>query len=139
MPISATLKMRLIAAVTCAILLAGCATPTPREVTIFDAGPQPNDEQAKDVVLEFLQRNLKDPDSLKQFKMLSSPRLATWYRGRSLGGGNDRGWLVCFEYNAKNSYGGYVGVKTDRVVLRSADGVLHVVSSWNWEDSDALC
>jgi hypothetical protein len=120
-----------------AIGLAGCAAPaydtgSSVDMTVL-AGAQPSASEAERVVLEHLRETLKDPDSLKQFRIRSGPKYITWYRGLLTGGGHAAGWLVCFEYNAKNSYGGYVGLKADAIALRTHDsGRAYQVPSVNW-------
>lgn len=78
---------------------------------------------------------LKDPDSIKQFSIASGPFPISW-RGTV----DNDGWLYCFEYNAKNSFGGYVGVKRGGYVLRVyASGDTDVVRNVNWLTASAGC
>lgn len=94
-------------------------------------------EQAKQKVLEHLYRSLKDPDSLKQFKVRSVERM-TW--SRSWDSDYEQAWLVCYEYNAKNSYGGYVGLKADGLPLRTFEGGgISVVPNVNWALTNSRC
>ena len=96
--------------------LLGCATPnTGQDVT--PAGPEPTTTQALAAIDVHLRRSLKDPDSVKQFAVVSGPVLITWYRGLLRGGGHERAWMMCFEYNAKNSYGAYVGIKREAIAV----------------------
>lgn len=120
------------------LFLAGCATPHTGE-RVVDAGPQPTEEQAKQVIMSFLNSSLKDPDSIKQFRVVNGPSRMTWYRGLINGGGNDSAWLVCFEYNAKNSYGGYVGLKTDGIAMRVYGESASMVPWVNWGLADSRC
>jgi hypothetical protein len=124
-----------------ALLLAGCVSvPAYKEGSweiVTTAGESPTSEQAAAAVEAFLQRTLKDPDSLKQFRWLSGPTLATWSRGQA--GSFDQGWVMCFEYNAKNSYGGYVGVTTDAGALRGYSGVFSVVPNFSLLRSSVRC
>ena len=80
------------------------------------------------MVRSLLDRTLKDPDSLKQFKMKGlKPKIwsdnpsAPWFAG----------WLACFEYNAKNSYGGYAGVSPGGIVIRMGPDpfIIHQLNS----------
>jgi len=84
--------------------------------------------------VEHLQGALKDPDRLKQFEMLGAPVRITWYTGLLVTSEIDACLLVYFRYNAKNSYGGYVGVKQDGIALRpsSYSGKPCVVATVNW-------
>jgi hypothetical protein len=90
-------------------LLVGCAGARGGNwigVNVFeDAGEKPENYEA--TIKEFLYRNLKDPDSLKQFSV-GEPQLASCSIGIY---GPFWGWRVQTEYNAKNSYGGYVGLQ----------------------------
>lgn len=99
-----------------AAAIAGCAiqqTPAPPIRMMSEAGPRPTPQEAEPVARAHLARALKDPESLKQFAMLDV-LYAEWPSGN--------GWLACFEYNAKNSYGAYGGLTTDGVVVRAQDG-----------------
>lgn len=69
---------------------------------------------AEKAARDFLAQSLKDPDSLKQFQMRNVTQ-RDWQNTRWDGWRS--GWLVCFEYNAKNSYGGYVGLKRSGIVI----------------------
>ena len=121
-----------------ALFLTGCATPNTGE-RVIDAGPRPSEVQATAAVMDYLRGTLKDPDSIKQFNIRSGPETITWYRGLINGGGNEQAWLICFEYNAKNSYGGYVGLKTDGVALRLYGDTASVVPVVNWALADRRC
>lgn len=100
--------------------LAGCATltvPTQEQLATADYGPPPP-SNTTEVIKQSLLNSLKDPDSLKDFSVFPSEK--AWFR-------IDRGWIgalggkpaqefvycwrVPFQYNAKNSYGGYVGTQ----------------------------
>ena len=102
-------------------LLTACATkPTP----IPTRGPMPTPEQYEPAVKRLLLSGLKDPDSLKQLR-IAEPQPTAWRDGIIHGSTPHAGWLICFEYNAKNSYGGYVGLKRDGYVFRSYPGGLY--------------
>jgi len=120
------------------LFLAACATPNSGQ-RVIEAGPRPNEAQATAAIMDYLQRTLKDPDSLKQFRIRSGPDTINWYRGLINGGGNEQAWLYCFEYNAKNSYGGYVGLKTDGFALRLYGDTASVVPVVNWALADRNC
>lgn len=91
-----------------------------------EAGPEPDVAQVDAIVRAHLASALKDPDSLKQYELLPL-RKTRWMYGSMNGGGSDEGWLACFTYNAKNSYGAYAGVKVDGLVFRSIDGQARVM------------
>ena len=85
-------------------------------------------------ILFYLKTVLKDPDSLKAFKIISKPQKGFLNYGAFSKGpagkrfGNPM-WYVCASYNAKNSYGAYVGSKTyafffyNSKVVRSVEGL----------------
>lgn len=70
--------------------------------------PKPSDARA--LVMSYLNSSLKDPDSLKDFS-ITEPRKGRFYGGMFNGFRKEPAWYVCYTYNAKNSYGGYVGTK----------------------------
>lgn len=99
------------------IVLTACAG---REVALkppnLSPGPAPTRARAEEIARKYLYESLKDPDSLKQFALTRDPyprdwqydRWSTWYSGH----------VICFRYNAKNSYGGYEGVRPAGIVVR---------------------
>lgn len=115
--------------------LIGCAT-IPTGQIIEPAGPAPTRAQAEQTVLPALKRALRDPESLQQFASLGEPTLVN---GLTAGRNFEQGWLVCIEYNAKNGYGGYAGLKTEGYVLRLSGGDYVVISQINWISADRSC
>jgi len=107
-------------------VLGGCA-PT-HSVRISDeevrarVGPMPDQAKAEEAILKDLRPKLKDPDSVKQFRIVSGPIFVNhdvWV-GLLYGGTRHvEGWLYCAEYNAKNSYGAYGGVERMAFLLIS--------------------
>lgn len=93
-----------------ALVLAGCAgQPGGNWVganTAADAGERP--EHYEELAEEYVRAQLLDPDSLKQFSA-TPPVLARCAIGVY---GPFHGWRSTVTYNAKNVYGGYVGVQT---------------------------
>lgn len=117
----------------------GTSTGNPPSLQ-HNAGEAPTKDAAEKAILAYLKTSLKDPDSLKQFEMVSGPTFATWYRGVLRGGGTDAGWLHCFKYNAKNSYGAYTVVKTEGLMLRTFyDGRADYISDVNWTLASRTC
>lgn len=90
-------------------LLVGCAGTTGGRAmgvnTWEEVGSAPkNYEKTSEA---FIKSQLKDPDSLKQFSATAPIKTSC-----SVGiYGSHFGWLVRVTYNAKNSFGGYVGEK----------------------------
>lgn len=77
--------------------------PTDEEIQKLDYGEAPKNHEA--LFKKFILKNLKDPDSAK-FENIKKP-IKMW--GSSLG--IIHYWLICGEVNAKNSFGGYTGMK----------------------------
>lgn len=80
-------------------------SPVPKADTY---GPAP--KGTKQTVLSYLQGTLKDPESMKGFGV-QEPKKGSLYGGITNGFKMEPQWYVCYTYNAKNSYGGYVGQK----------------------------
>lgn len=101
------------------ILLQACASTT-GQVHEVPPGPEPTRVEAERVIKEVFAKTLKHPDSVKQFT-LGSIVTTRYYTG--LLGGNywEGSWRVCFQCNAKNSYGAYTGLKSTGLVLRCRD------------------
>lgn len=92
-----------------AVLLAACATPGGGFLntnTPADAGQRPT--ASAQAVQAYLNASLKDPYSLRDLA-ISEPALSSCAVGIY---GPFYGWRVDVSYNAKNSYGGYVGQRT---------------------------
>ncbi len=112
--------MKNLAAVAFLALLVGCGTPppVPTGAQAPSAGAEPSREIAEKLIRERLQRLLKDPDSMKQFAITRGPFFKL-YRQTNFSNWQ-AAWVVCYELNSKNSYGGYVGVKPHAVMMEGA-------------------
>lgn len=128
-----TMNKLLLASIILGVI--GCAS-TPIGQIIEAAGPAPTIAQAEQVVLSSLLKSLRDPESLKQFSMIGEPQFVN---GITAGNNIEQGWLACFEYNAKNGYGGYSGLKKDGYVLRLSGNQYIVISQINWISMDRIC
>lgn len=102
-------------------LLCGCAATG--SGYIIPAGERPSPEQAATAVRDYLRETLKDPDSIKQFEYVKGPILVNW----PLAGGFQEAWLTCVRYNAKNSYGAYVGVQLHGIAMRVEGRSIQIV------------
>jgi hypothetical protein len=76
--------------------------PTPAEVAAMDFGPYPNDPDS--VVLPHLRTLLRDPGSAQVERTSGAFRMYQNVLTYSVAG-----WGVCYQINARNAYGGYVG------------------------------
>lgn len=104
-----------------AILLFVCACQHIDPIYIDEpSGAKPTNAEKQ--IREYLRQSLRDPDSLKQFKV-SEPYNS---KCNSMGHYLNR-WVVPFEYNAKNGYGGYTGLSVNYAFFK--DGNLISTSS----------
>jgi len=102
-------------------LIAGCTSlPTPEQAASAEYGSYPDNYEV--IVKDYYARILKDPDSVK-YKSISTPQ-KYWLGDRFEGA--KYGYLVCATLNGKNSYGAYVGYKTDGLLIRNGTVVLFV-------------
>lgn len=122
-------------ALALAMLCSACQT-VPTGQVLIEAGPKPSGEVAEAVIRAQLSRTLRDPDSMKAFKVVSGPEE---FSATNAGGNFERAWLVCVEYNAKNAYGGYTGLSSHAFPLRQHAGEWVVVSGINWRSMSKQC
>jgi len=99
------------------IALASCASVASESngAGTHDAGPYPSNYE--EIVKRYLHDTLKDPQSIQELTM-SKPVEKKVFMG-ALGGGTVPAWATCVSYNAKNSYGGYTGIKSYTYYLRN--------------------
>lgn len=111
----------------CSTILVGCVSlPSEQEIASADYGQFPNNHEA--IVKDYYATALKDPDSVK-YRSISSPR-KTWLGDRI--NGAQFGYLVCVTYNAKNSFGAYVGYGTDGLLIRNGSVIIAVPKGDWW-------
>jgi hypothetical protein len=75
-----------------------------------DPGPEPTNLEVR--VQRHLKEVLKDPYSVRDLE-ISPPVRASMWTG-VVNYGEVQTWSTCVRYNAKNSYGGYVGLRSYR-------------------------
>jgi len=101
----------LIASIFTLLLLSACATgpPTREELSSADYGSPISQQNAEAQAKQFLRRHLKDPDSaIYEW----NPVYRGWMRDAPIHGGGLRfGYILYGNVNAKNSFGGYTGLK----------------------------
>lgn len=104
-----------VAALAAALALASPASAKKRPVApeppmpagYDDPGPKP--ENALPAILADLRRTMKDPYSIRDFRMCeATPTRPFRYPGVA-GQWEPAKWTIAFALNAKNSYGGYAG------------------------------
>ena len=108
--------MKMLMGVVLLAALVGCSTVLSQNDEAL-CGPRPTEEQAKTAVQVYIDGvHLKDPGAA-QVKDIVVGGTAKWYKGLVNGGGYNYGWQISFQLNAKNSYGGYVGVQPRSILL----------------------
>ena len=116
----------LILVMVLAMFAAGCAkAPTPEEFAKANYGSYPGDYQ--EVIKRYMNAILKDPSSAR-YDFYKGPSRA-WNRHSILIGGDGSikfGYAVCVGVNAKNSFGGYTGMKRHYLMLRNGSVITHV-------------
>lgn len=93
-------------------MFGGCATTDYQYRNNYTNNPQttgPRPDNYEKEISTLLGRILKDPYSLRDLS-ISDPVLSSCRTGTH---GTFHGWMVTVTYNAKNSYGAYVGLKTE--------------------------
>jgi hypothetical protein len=103
--------MRLVPIVMLAFTTLACISA--KDLTPERCGPEPTISQAEWGAHYFVQNvGLKDPASAQ----IRNIRIVERH-GQANIHGNIYGWLVTFELNAKNSFGGYVGFKPIEIMM----------------------
>lgn len=115
--------MRQLIAGAALVVMVGC-TPLPKFTAAeaeAKAGPRPTQEQAEALAKGWCQTNLMDPTSflIKNVQVLGPGWSEAMWRDESK---RRYGWLVSFDVNGKNAYGGFVGFDRKRVLVR--DGAI---------------
>lgn len=125
--------IKLFAAAGAAIILAGCASaPTPDEVSRADYGKAMTEAECRAIVEPFLADRMKDPSSV-QFRHTACEK-GYWGASPILGQSTVFGYFQSGQINAKNSYGGYVGFKPYKALIRDGVVVRHCIT-----DNDGIC
>ncbi len=106
--------LRFLMVLAAVLALIGCRN-TPSDPALQTAGPAPSDPEAS--VQLWMASNLKDPYSVKDFR-ISEPRRGSIWTG-TLNQGAVPTWYVCTVFNAKNSFGAYGGLKIYAMFIRN--------------------
>lgn len=113
--------------------LAGCASkPTPEQIQSADYGASVYQDDAERAVKDFFGVYLKDPDSARYSfgNVYKGYMVGSAFEGRKL----EAGYLLDVTVNAKNSYGGYVGAKPYKFLIRNE----RLVGGWEIGSSGLL-
>lgn len=114
-----------------AVMVTGCAGapyPTREQIKQSDAGPYP--KKYERAVNEYLSSVLKDPSSLRNLS-ITKPEKTAHQASVFMGGKLTYQYRSCVRYNAKNSYGGYVGMKAYTFYI-SHNSVFDVTTDCGW-------
>ena len=84
-----------------------------------DPGPYPSDYQQ--IVKDYLHANLKDPYSVRDLEIGPPEQNSRWTG--LLYSGELYAWRSCVAYNAKNSFGAYIGIKSYGYYIRNGEVV----------------
>lgn len=119
------------------LLALGCANPfkdRPSDDQLAEAesknlhGPRPDNFEEK--IKGWMRANLKDPDSVKDLNI--DPPAKGWMFAKGALLRDERlawGWICRVSFNAKNSYGGYTGLKTRNFFMRSDSDLVLVTGN----------
>ena len=102
-------------------LLTACTAYQVTPDDLHTAGAMPKSAEVRDAIYAELQTKVKDPDSIKQFDIVSGPTF--WADGRIAG------WRYCAQFNAKNSFGAYPGVAYLPFLVRTDEERTIVITS----------
>lgn len=124
-------NMGLLAVVTA--LVCGCASaPTPEEVAAADYGQEMKPGECLAVVEPFIADKMKDPGSV-QFRHTDCQK-GFWGSAPIFGMPHAFGYIQIGMINAKNAYGGYVGFRPYKALIRNGAVVRHCIS-----DTEGIC
>lgn len=100
--------------------VSGCAlSATSRELAAADYGTAPRTPEMQ--IHQWVEDHFKDPDSARYRKMTAPYKDSFRLCKPICTGGNEFGWDVAVEINAKNSAGGYVGYRQYYFLFRGDD------------------
>lgn len=132
----------LLSSISVALLTVGCAQPPQSSGPVIPPAPcgvAPTEAEATAALHTHLERTLKDPDSVKQFRVLTPPTWAVWTGTGQWARSLDGGWMICYELNAKNSYGGYIGLQKRGIAFESHQGRLIPITDVNMSTLEPAC
>lgn len=116
--------------------LAAPAYAAPDPPPLEAAGPQPTEDQARQTVIDYLKRTVKNAADMKRVRFLSGPHLIT---GISFADNREQAWQMCVIQGDANIARGSPDVEVKSYFLRTRKGVLGVVPNVNWKTYDSKC
>lgn len=121
--------MKKLLCITAMLAVTGCAAPrmTQAQLANADYGRQPTTQEATALVKGYLEQHLLDPTSY----ILQPPHNITRmsYNGHD---GYEFGYMVYYGVNAKNSFGGYVGMRQHSALIHND----RVIRTFTTRESD---
>jgi hypothetical protein len=115
-------------------LLAACASgPTQEQIDSADYGKEMAPAECVAIAERLIADKLKDPSSA-QFRSSSSCFKGHWGAAPIFGMKAEFGWVQTGEVNGKNAYGGYVGFRPYRVLMKNGRAIRYCTG-----DKDGLC
>ncbi len=103
-----------IAALLGAVSLTACVSASEGGYANDDPGPYPSNYEQ--LVKSHLRQTLKDPYSVMDLNIAPPVRTSAWIGIQR--GGNAQAWVTFVSFNAKNSFGAYVGTKCYRYYIK---------------------
>jgi hypothetical protein len=101
------------------LLLSNCVSIDPKSI-IASSGNKPTNQEAISYVKNYLNDTLLDRESLRDLKV-KEPFAGSY--------AFNKGWIICFQYNAKNVMGGYAGSSQDQIIVKNKNA--SILSSFN--------
>lgn len=117
----ARMRTALLCSAAALLFLSGCKTTS--QAIQEDPGPYPTNYEAS--IKQWMQFNLKDPSSVQGFSATEPKRGAAFFG--MINGGAVSAWSSCAYFNAKNSFGGYVGQQGYVFYIKNGQ-VIHVLT-----------
>lgn len=105
--------------ILCVVLLAtltACAQTSVSGSSPDDPGVLP--AAYEDIIKAYLDRTLKDPYSVRDLTISQPVQRSLWLG--LVGGGSVQAYVTCVSFNAKNSYGAYVGRRSYTMAFKDA-------------------
>lgn len=127
--------------------LTGCVSVSKNLVQQYDImvtrleslrfAPQPSQAQIKDAFKAYAKRHEADPYSIRDFAITSSPEQCAYMSASSVLYPRDTfdlpSWCTAIEYNAKNTYGAYAGMKRYVFVMQKDKSITIAPKKYNQE------
>lgn len=119
---------RLALALAATAVLVGCRTMSQSQIDATDAGPAPALAEFQPQIEAMVRPQMKDPESARfRWPDPYVPRKVEYPIG---GFKSAVGWLIPFDLNGKNSFGGYVGFESWDAIVRFGQIVAVNRSIW---------